>query len=90
MDPKEAYASKVKFKEECDCKYDCLLGQFCEVPVQCVCINQCSGHGHCRGGFCQVFFSFYIFSFTIMTFDSLKKEINSQTIFFPFIYEYPK
>ncbi|KAJ9184754.1 hypothetical protein P3X46_004449 [Hevea brasiliensis] len=53
VDPGEAYASKVKFKEECDCKYDCLFGQFCEVPVQCVCINQCSGHGHCRGGFCQ-------------------------------------
>ena len=54
VDPAEAYASKVQFKEECDCKYDCLWGRFCEVPVQCTCINQCSGHGHCRGGFCQV------------------------------------
>uniref|UniRef100_A0A2P2JYW2 Uncharacterized protein MANES_09G028900 n=1 Tax=Rhizophora mucronata TaxID=61149 RepID=A0A2P2JYW2_RHIMU len=53
VDPVEAYAFEVKFKEECDCKYDCLFGRFCEVPVQCVCINQCSGHGHCRGGFCQ-------------------------------------
>ncbi|GAV57281.1 Exostosin domain-containing protein [Cephalotus follicularis] len=53
VDPVEAYASKVKFKEECDCKYDCLWGRFCEVPVLCSCINQCSGHGHCRGGFCQ-------------------------------------
>ncbi|GMY14183.1 putative glucuronoxylan glucuronosyltransferase f8h [Fagus crenata] len=53
VDPAEAYASKVQFKEECDCKYDCLSGRFCEVPVLCTCINQCSGHGHCRGGFCQ-------------------------------------
>ncbi|CAN1348921.1 Probable glucuronoxylan glucuronosyltransferase F8H [Linum perenne] len=53
VDPAEAYASRVKFKEECDCKYDGLSGRFCEVPVESVCINQCSGHGHCRGGFCQ-------------------------------------
>ncbi|KAF8398413.1 hypothetical protein HHK36_017340 [Tetracentron sinense] len=53
VDPQEAYASKVRFKEECDCKYDCLSGQFCEVPVLCTCLNQCSGHGHCRGGFCE-------------------------------------
>ncbi|KAA8518213.1 hypothetical protein F0562_015687 [Nyssa sinensis] len=53
VDPAEAYTSKVQFKEECDCKYDCLWGRFCEVPVLCTCINQCSGHGHCRGGFCQ-------------------------------------
>ncbi|XP_004307567.1 PREDICTED: uncharacterized protein LOC101304329 [Fragaria vesca subsp. vesca] len=53
VDPAEAYALKVQFKQECDCKYDCLLGRFCEVPVLCTCINQCSGHGHCRGGFCQ-------------------------------------
>ncbi|KAM7524539.1 hypothetical protein LguiA_014441 [Lonicera macranthoides] len=53
VDPAEGYAGKVKFKEECDCKYDGLWGRFCEVPVLSVCINQCSGHGHCRGGFCQ-------------------------------------
>lgn len=53
VDPADAYSSKVHFKEECDCKYDGLLGSFCEVPVQCTCINQCSGHGYCRGGFCQ-------------------------------------
>uniref|UniRef100_A0A2N9FH50 Exostosin GT47 domain-containing protein n=1 Tax=Fagus sylvatica TaxID=28930 RepID=A0A2N9FH50_FAGSY len=54
VDPAEVYASKVQFKEECYCKYDCLWGWFCEVPVLCTCINQCSGHGHCRGGFCQI------------------------------------
>jgi hypothetical protein len=61
----------MKFKEECDCKYDGLWGRFCEVPVESVCINQCSGHGHCRGGFCQVIllfnnvalFSHLLFSF---------------------------
>ncbi|CAL9096141.1 unnamed protein product [Musa acuminata var. zebrina] len=53
VDPEDAYASKVKFKEECDCKYDCLLGQFCEIPTVCSCLNQCSGRGHCRGGFCE-------------------------------------
>lgn len=56
VDPAEAYALKVQFKHECECKYDCLVGRFCEVPVLCTCINQCSGHGHCRGGFCQVIF----------------------------------
>ncbi|KAK9123480.1 hypothetical protein Sjap_013082 [Stephania japonica] len=53
VDPEEAYSSKARFKEECDCKYDGLWGRFCEIPVQCTCINQCSGHGHCHGGFCQ-------------------------------------
>lgn len=53
VDPKDAYASKVKFKDDCDCKYDGLSGQFCEIPTVCSCLNQCSGHGHCHGGFCQ-------------------------------------
>ncbi|KAK9081680.1 hypothetical protein Syun_030898 [Stephania yunnanensis] len=53
VNPEEAYSSKVRFKEECDCKYDGLWGRFCEMPVQSTCINQCSGHGHCHGGFCQ-------------------------------------
>lgn len=52
VDPVEAYALKVKFKEECDCKYDGLFGRFCETIVSSTCINQCSGQGHCRGGFC--------------------------------------
>ncbi|XWS59169.1 hypothetical protein CRYUN_Cryun08bG0099000 [Craigia yunnanensis] len=59
VDPDAAYASKVHFKEECDCKYDGLWGRFCEVPVESVCINQCSGHGHCRGGFCQCYNGWY-------------------------------
>lgn len=63
VDPAEAYAQKVQFKEDCDCKYDGLWGRFCEVPVQSTCINQCSGHGHCRGGFCEV--SLLIFSLSV-------------------------
>ncbi|KAK1288944.1 putative glucuronoxylan glucuronosyltransferase F8H [Acorus calamus] len=59
IDPKEAYAGKVKFKEECDCKYDGLGGRFCEIPTTCSCLNQCSGHGHCRGGFCACDKSWY-------------------------------
>lgn len=53
VDPAEAYAGKAKFKEECHCKYDGRVGQFCEFPVISTCINQCSSHGYCRGGFCQ-------------------------------------
>ncbi|XWS43170.1 hypothetical protein CRYUN_Cryun16bG0079900 [Craigia yunnanensis] len=59
VDPAAAYAAKVHFKEECDCKYDGLWGHFCEVPVESVCINQCFGHGHCRGGFCQCYNGWY-------------------------------
>ena len=54
VDPEDAYSSKVNYKQECDCKYDGLWGGFCETHVECSCVNQCSGHGHCRGGFCQV------------------------------------
>ncbi|XP_074279187.1 uncharacterized protein LOC141604650 [Silene latifolia] len=53
VDPQQAYDGQVKFKEECHCKYDGHIGQFCEIPVISTCINQCSGHGFCRGGFCQ-------------------------------------
>ncbi|OMO63122.1 Exostosin-like protein [Corchorus capsularis] len=59
VDPDAAYASKVHFKEECDCKYDGVWGRFCEVPVESVCINQCSANGHCRGGFCQCHTGWY-------------------------------
>ncbi|KAI3973582.1 hypothetical protein MKW92_033308 [Papaver armeniacum] len=59
VDPKEAYALQVKFKEECYCKYDGISGRFCEVPVLSVCINQCSGRGVCHGGFCHFFSSIH-------------------------------
>ncbi|XP_047311326.1 uncharacterized protein LOC124914762 [Impatiens glandulifera] len=53
VDPDEAYASNIETKKDCGCQYDGQLGQFCEIPVLSFCINQCSGHGHCRGGFCH-------------------------------------
>ncbi|XP_020104566.1 uncharacterized protein LOC109721384 isoform X2 [Ananas comosus] len=59
VDPQDAYSAKVKFKDECDCKYDGLWGQFCEIPSVCSCLNQCSGNGHCRGGFCQCNSGYY-------------------------------
>lgn len=53
VDPVDGYSKKSRFKEQCDCKYDCTWGRFCEMSTQCVCINQCFGNGICRGGFCQ-------------------------------------
>eukprot|EP01018_Ginkgo_biloba_P032824 Gb_35367 [translate_table: standard] len=53
VDPQEAYEGKVQYKDQCDCKYDCQWGRFCEIPTECSCINQCSGNGYCHGGFCQ-------------------------------------
>lgn len=53
VDPTDWFKRNVKFKEQCDCKYDCTGGRFCEIATQCVCINQCSGNGVCKGGFCQ-------------------------------------
>ncbi|CAM6091825.1 unnamed protein product [Calypogeia fissa] len=40
------------WKMECYCTYDGTGGRFCSVPVESFCINQCSGNGQCRGGFC--------------------------------------
>ena len=76
VDPAAAYASKVHFKEECDCKYDGLWGRFCEVPVESVCINQCSGHGHCRGGFCQVMALYFCMFLLIVELDLVLKGKN--------------
>lgn len=82
VDPDAAYASKVLFKEECDCKYDGLWGGFCEVPVESVCINQCSGHGHCRGGFCQVIaLIFCLFLLIVGLICLWKEKIGQQSSF---------
>ncbi|EFJ04733.1 glycosyltransferase-like protein [Selaginella moellendorffii] len=51
--PEDHYSGKVRLKPHCDCKYDCSWGLLCETPTECSCVNQCSGHGVCRGGFCQ-------------------------------------
>lgn len=79
VDPADAYSGKAKIKEECDCKYDGLWGRLCEVPVESVCINQCSRHGHCRGGFCQVIDSFIYYWFGALVFCCLftgRKTVN--------------
>ncbi|KAJ3674017.1 hypothetical protein LUZ60_006009 [Juncus effusus] len=73
VDPTDAYSSRVKFKEECDCKYDCLWGRFCEVPTVCSCLNQCSGNGLCRGGFCQCESGYYGIDCSIPTSQSLSQ-----------------
>ncbi|XP_078442274.1 uncharacterized protein LOC144711981 [Wolffia australiana] len=57
--PEQGYSSQAKRKMSCDCKYDCNWGEYCEIPTMCSCINQCSGHGHCRGGFCQCHLGWY-------------------------------
>lgn len=54
VNPQEVKEGKALYKHECECKYDCQGGQFCEIPTECSCINQCSGNGCCHGGFCQV------------------------------------
>lgn len=53
VDPADWLSRNVTFKEQCHCNYDGTEGRFCEVATQCVCINQCSGNGVCKGGFCQ-------------------------------------
>lgn len=53
VNPQEVKEGKALYKHECECKYDCQGGQFCEIPTECSCINQCSGNGCCHGGFCQ-------------------------------------
>ncbi|XP_020526336.1 uncharacterized protein LOC18439978 isoform X2 [Amborella trichopoda] len=74
VDPDDAYKKKVRYKEECDCKYDGLWGQFCEIPSLCSCINQCSGHGHCRGGFCQCHSGWYGIDCSVPSISSSAKE----------------
>ncbi len=34
-------------------RLDGLLGTLCDEPVEQTCVNQCSGHGECRLGFCK-------------------------------------
>ncbi|KAF3328054.1 glucuronosyltransferase [Carex littledalei] len=73
IDPRDAYSSKLKIKENCHCKYDCTWGRVCEIPTICSCLNQCSGHGHCRGGFCQCDSGYYGIDCSIPTASVLQK-----------------
>jgi hypothetical protein len=36
----------------CPCMVDGWAGRECNVPIEMMCLNQCSGKGECRNGFC--------------------------------------
>lgn len=44
---------------KCPCIVDGLIGQHCESVRESFCINQCSGHGACNGGFCKCYEGWY-------------------------------
>jgi hypothetical protein len=43
----------------CPCLIDGVGGLLCEIATEQVCINQCSGHGECRLGFCLCYEGYY-------------------------------
>lgn len=43
----------------CPCLIDGISGPLCELRTEQVCINQCSGHGECRMGFCLCHEGYY-------------------------------
>eukprot|EP00884_Botryococcus_braunii_P002394 jgi/Botrbrau1/12155/Bobra.0186s0066.1 len=43
----------------CVCDMDGWDGPTCETPHEAFCINQCSGHGDCRSGFCRCHPGYY-------------------------------
>lgn len=54
VDPAEYYNGTMLKKEDCFCIYDGIAGELCEYPTESTCVNQCSGNGLCRNGFCAV------------------------------------
>lgn len=40
-------------KHHCSCDFDGWGGEFCDVPYEQTCLNQCNGHGECLAGFCS-------------------------------------
>lgn len=87
VNPQEVNEGKALYKHECDCKYDCQWGQFCEIPTECSCINQCSGNGYCHGGFCQCKDGWYGVDCSIPSISSPLKEwpqwLRSATVHVP-------
>nr|ACN39924.1 unknown [Picea sitchensis] len=87
VNPQEVKEGKALYKHECDCKYDCQWGQFCEIPTECSCINQCSGNGCCHGGFCQCKDGWYGVDCSIPSISSPLKEwpqwLRSATVHLP-------
>lgn len=41
-------------RQNCYCNYDGSAGPLCNTIVEAYCINQCSAHGSCHMGYCQV------------------------------------
>ncbi len=37
----------------CPCLFDGFSGPLCDEVTECMCVNQCSGHGECDSGFCK-------------------------------------
>lgn len=87
VNPQEVKEGKALYKHECECKYDCQGGQFCEIPTECSCINQCSGNGFCHGGFCQCKDGWYGVDCSIPSISSPLKEwpswLRSATVHVP-------
>ncbi|CAM6123952.1 unnamed protein product [Calypogeia fissa] len=52
VNPYLYYKGKTQKKKHCYCTYDGLTGEFCQYHTQSTCVNQCSGNGFCRNGFC--------------------------------------
>lgn len=40
-------------KFRCPCRLDGFTGEFCNIPVEHYCLNQCNGHGDCNLGYCK-------------------------------------
>eukprot|EP00884_Botryococcus_braunii_P019031 jgi/Botrbrau1/5811/Bobra.0155s0033.1 len=43
----------------CPCMLDGWVGPYCDQPAEQFCLNQCSGNGECRSGFCLCYDGFY-------------------------------
>jgi hypothetical protein len=43
----------------CACRVDGLAGPFCNITIEHMCPNQCSGHGACHQGFCKCYSGWY-------------------------------
>ncbi|KAK9805384.1 hypothetical protein WJX73_009679 [Symbiochloris irregularis] len=46
-------------EQSCGCVVDGQTGPYCDEPLEHTCLNQCSGHGQCRFGFCLCDEGFY-------------------------------
>jgi len=47
------WCNKDDSKFTCPCRIDGVVGQYCNIPVEQYCFNQCNGRGECDQGFCK-------------------------------------